>query len=350
MRARAEAFGAWVRLDDATLIAVTHDGTRKLGLRALEMQAGRGPLEVHMSVGDRCPANCSGCYTGATPDGDLVGFETLAQQLDAIAKDGAFTVAFGGGEPLAHPRLTELAEHARAIGLTPVVTTSGLGMTRDKAIAMRAFAQVNVSYDGVSVGRGLRTGVVQTAAERAMALLGDAGVRVGVNTVLTKNSFEAVTETAAHVEALGAQELQLLRYKPAGRAGDLTYFSVRLSQTQVLQFPALLKTLRARSQMSIRVDCALVPFLSSLSLDVDTLRRFGVLGCEAGRYLGAIDSAGVTRGCSFLPPGATAGKSPCPGCDLREVCRGGCRVVAAHAGQPDGPDPECPRVLARSVS
>ena len=38
---------------------------------------------------------------------------------------------------------------------------------------------------------------------------------------------------------------------------------------------------------------------------------------------------------------------PCRSCTYLSLCRGGCRVVAAHvSGSQRDPDPECPRVIA----
>ena len=36
--------------------------------------------------------------------------------------------------------------------------------------------------------------------------------------------------------------------------------------------------------------------------------------------------------------------APCRDCDLRAVCRGGCKVVSLHLEGRIGADPECPRV------
>jgi radical SAM protein with 4Fe4S-binding SPASM domain len=36
---------------------------------------------------------------------------------------------------------------------------------------------------------------------------------------------------------------------------------------------------------------------------------------------------------------------PCRACAYHELCRGGCRVVSAAAGDDRAPDPECPRVV-----
>jgi radical SAM protein with 4Fe4S-binding SPASM domain len=322
-------------------------------------------------VTSRCGAGCAGCYVDARPDGESPPFEVIVERLRAVAEAGAFTVAFGGGEPLSRPDLGELAEAARALGLTPVVTTSGIGMTRERARSLRSFAQVNVSYDGEGEDyakvRGFDGAKI---AERAMELLGAAGVPFGVNVVLTRATFPALGRTAARAEALGAREAQLLRYKPAGRAQSVEYLATRLSPAQVEGLWPALERIASERSMALRIDCAMLPLLSAGAIDPAALARFGVFGCEAGRHLALTRVDGAIAPCSFGPSAAVtvdaafsegggweqsrvleAWRSPpdvepCRSCSIRAACRGGCRVVAAHLEGALGPDPECPRVRA----
>lgn len=376
MRARVEPFGAWVRLPGPrALVAVDQARARRLGLDggALWRDAGgesTAPLEVHMAVNTRCGVGCEGCYLDATPQGAAPAFDELAARLGALAAAGVFTVAFGGGEPLLRRDLEQLAAHARSLGLSPVTTTSGGGLTEARAAGMTAFEQVNVSHDGVDGGYAAVRGVEGAAqAERAIELLGKAGVRVGVNLVLTRQNFGLVEATAARAAALGAREIQLLRYKPAGRGASLSYLARRLTTGQIEQIPALLASLVRGSGLSVRIDCAMVPWLAGSGIDPAALERFGVFGCEAGRHLAASTVDGKVAPCSFVEatgldvlglgegwgeePGlaafrghAGAPPEPCASCPLRRSCRGGCRAVAAWYGDPAGPDPECPRVVA----
>ncbi len=374
LRARLEPFGAWVRLDEPPLlVAVDRALARELGLEGGALWAGAAPavpsapLEAHLSVTERCPLPCEGCYLDATPDGASPSTEALIERLGAIADAGTFRVAFGGGEPLVRPDLGELARRARAFGLSPVLTTSGAGMTAARATELAAFDQVNVSYDGEGEGyRAVRGFGGALMAERAMGLLREAGVRFGVNVVLTRRSFGQIEATARRARALGAAEVQLLRFKPAGRGVGPVYEGARLDEGQARGLYPLLERLVGASGGGVRIDCALVPFLSPYLDDAAALERFGVFGCEAERHLGAVRADGSAAPCSFAPreplvapsrlaraaprryrAHAESPPEPCASCALRRACRGGCRVVAAHAGDPAGPDPECPRVLER---
>lgn len=349
MRARAETFGAWVRVDDRTLLAVDRATAARLGVEGGKRwalpppttiaDATTRPLEVHVAVTSRCPADCSGCYLDARADGDHRAFDEIARDLDRIGRNGAFTVAFGGGEPLLHPQIGGLARHARSRGLVPVVTTSGIGLSPERARTLHEFAQINVSHDDLR--EGVRVG------DRAIEILVAEGIPVGVNIVLTRTLFGApLVALIDHVLALGAREVQLLRYKPQGRAASLDYLDRRLTPAQVEALPALVAELVQKT--SIRIDCALVPLLSFER--VDDLLALAVMGCEAGRALSAIDVHGRDAPCSFLP-GVELPEhrppEPCASCPVRAVCRSGCRVVSRHlGGDPFAPDPECPRVRA----
>lgn len=393
---RPEPFGAWIRLDDATLVAVDARLADRLGVpHGADHGGARAvtrPLELHVAVTARCPAPCTGCYLDARPDGHEPPFAVLAARLAEARAAGVSMVAFGGGEPLTRGDLGLLAAEARRLGMVPVMTTSGLGLTAARAEELRAFAQINVSHDGVDGAYEAVRGFDAAAhAERAVGLLAAAGIPVGVNVVLTRASFPRLEATAARVAALGAGELQLLRYKPAGRADDPGYDAHRLPAEDVRALWPTIERLVARSSLRVRIDCAMVPLLSEALIAAvpdapRALAALGVFGCEAARHLGALTVSGEAAACSFfsivktpsLPAGEeglislsrstpgergvsswdtqtdlarlrayhTSPPEPCRSCPLFSVCRGGCQIVSRRAtGGAFAPDPECPRVV-----
>lgn len=382
---RPEAFGAWVRLDDQTMVAVDHALAERLSIKdaGSPPPGPTRPLELHIAVTSRCNAPCDGCYMNAHPKGADVPLAELARSLTAARDAGVSIVAFGGGEPLLHPHLQALAEHARALGLVPVMTTSGAGLTPEKARSLRAFAQINVSYDGADGGYlAVRGWDGAGIAERAVETLANAGIRTGANVVLTQGSFDCLAATSERVADKGAREIQLLRYKPGGRAAAPSYPARRLTPEQIdLLWPAI-KHIAEIGRLRIRIDCALLPLLSSaLATEPDIARRlasFGVFGCEAARHLAGLRADGTVSPCSFFssePPLVTLSSrpapqaslaawssaaeleairayhasppEPCRSCELFAACRGGCQVVSRFLGDGSfGPDPECPRVAA----
>src|SRR5204863_3827369 len=88
-----------------------------------------------------------------------------------------------------------------------------------------------------------------------------------------------------------------------------------------------------RDAFRLRIDCALVPFLSAdpdLASRPEDLAQWGVFGCEGGAALGARRVDGRDAPCSFAEPHELDGfrafaarpPEPCASCTLRSVCRG----------------------------
>lgn len=363
--------------DPPALIAVDRPMARRIGIEGGSLWIGddpglslpvlEGPTEVHLAVTDRCPAGCTACYADATPQGHEPTLDELRSRLDRLAEAGAFSVALGGGEGSLRADLPEVIAHARSVGLVSTLTTSGLGITPARAAALSDMAQINVSWDGpAELYASVRGYDGARGAERAVRVLQDAGIPVGLNTVLTERTLAGLDAIGEGAERLGAVELQLLRLKPSGR-GKLHYLALRPSPAKLAELPEHLERLSARGSFAVRVDCALVPFLAG-SFDVARLQQFGVNGCEAGRSLMTVGAAGAVGPCSFWgsadvslderswaeDPTLEAFRAyaqdppePCASCPARAVCRGGCRIVSRHlAGDAFVPDPECPRVRA----
>lgn len=351
-------------------------GASPLGRAAPPAIAGAlsAPTEVHVAVTDRCPVRCTGCYLDAGPGRAVTepGAATLKAELQTLADMGVVEVAFGGGESLLRADLLDLAEHARALGLVPNLTTSGFGLSRPTARRLaQVMGQVNVSLDGLGSVYAAARG--WSGAERGLAAvrtLVDAGARVGVNTLLTRPLLldRRLEELGDAVGAAGASEWQWLRFKPAGRGAESYADLAPDAEAAQRLWPRAL-ALEAATGLILRFDCALVPFLVAHRPPLALVQRLGVRGCPGGHSLWARSASGGWAPCSFVPGApaadldaawadqrtltawrqrALAPPDPCASCDYASVCRGGCRVVSQHlAGDAMAPDPECPRVRAR---
>ena len=281
-------------------------------------------------------------------------------------------MALGGGESLHGPLPVEIARYARSVGLVPNLTTSGLGVSEAKAAVLaKVMGQVNISLDGVGETyrsvrgwRGAEVGL--TAIRRLLA----AGARVGVNTVVVRDNFDDLSSLGRILSEMGVEEWQWLRFKPSGR-GVETYERMRLLPEQAHALWPLALRIQEQAGLRIRFDCAMVPFVAAHRPPLQALQVLGVGGCPGGESLWTVSAAGEWLPCSFAQglvpggegplaqrwredPGLSAWRAraetppePCASCTYKSVCRGGCRVVAAHlTGDPLAADPECPRVMA----
>ncbi|HEY4243482.1 MAG TPA: radical SAM protein [Kofleriaceae bacterium] len=333
------------------------------------------PLEAHLQLTNRCAAGCTGCYTGASREGapNEWGLAEWSAAIDELAAAGVFHVALGGGESAVLPWLGELARHARGKGIVPNLTTSGLdGLERLVELAP-LFGQINVSLDGMGATYAAVRGFDGFArADAAIRRLRAVKRDVGINVVVTRHNFDELDAIFAYASERRLAEVELLRFKPAGR-GARAYESLRCSDAQHRAFlPAVLAAAK-RHVVRVKVDCSYTPMLAHHRPDRALLAELAVYGCTGGDFLVGAKPGGQLTACSFAgpPPGAARPKvtelrayaaqpgafgafrtwredaaEPCRSCEYHDLCRGGCKVVSAHsAGSLSAPDPECPRVV-----
>ena len=380
-RLRAEHFGGVVQLRRPNgLLHVDRALLRELGVAASPLWEGpddgpgaaldarplSAPTEVHVVLSRQCAAGCTGCYVDATPQGAALPFADACRILDDLAAMGVFHVALGGGEALELDYLFAVAAHARAVGITPNLTTSGLGLDTETAARGAVFGQINVSIDGVGDGYRRARGFDGFAhAERALERLRAVKEEVGVNCVVSRSSFDGLGEVAALVKRLRLNELELLRFKPVGRGARL---DEELTPAQAKAIYPRARWLMLRHRIRVKLDCSFAPMVFWHKPSAEAAAFLGVQGCVGGDVLAAVSPEGALMGCSFAGraeadarvPGSMAAAwkagfgefrdfvhappEPCASCEYLHLCRGGCRAVAQAHGPFTAPDPGCPRV------
>jgi radical SAM protein with 4Fe4S-binding SPASM domain len=192
---------------------------------------------------------------------------------------------------------------------------------------------------------------------------------IGLNCVVTRATFDGLGEVFAYARRRRLSEVELLRYKPAGR-GARAYEEHRCTDAQHRAFLPAVLGLARRHRLRVRVDCSYTPMLAHHDPGPELLQKLAVYGCAGGDFLIGAKASGVMTACSFAapPPGRPAvtdlpgywerdgafgafrawrdAEEPCASCRYHALCRGGCRVVSAHVeGSAAAPDPECPRVV-----
>lgn len=393
-RGRLERFGAVLQLTvPRALVFVDRAFARRaLGVTGADPAVWRGPepalgahvlsapLEAHLQLTNRCAAGCTGCYTGASAEGapNEWGLPEWTRAIDALAEAGVFHVALGGGESAILPWLGELAHHARMRGIVPNLTTSGLdGLDALLEIADR-FGQINVSLDGLGPTYAAVRGFDGFArADAAIRALRARRREIGINVVVTRQNFAELDQIFAYAAAQRLSEIELLRFKPSGR-GARAYEGLRCTDAQHRAFLPAILALARRHAIRVKVDCSYTPMLAHHAPDPALLAELAVYGCTGGDFLVGAKAGGQLTACSFAapPPADPAdpehrrprvtdlaaywqapgafgafrewrrAREPCASCTYLTLCRGGCKVVSAHAaGDLAAPDPECPRVI-----
>ena len=236
MKYRLESFGGVLALENPPmLVHVDRDFMRGLGCEPSplwekpETSLLSAPLEVHFSVTNACSRRCGHCYmdSGERDAGEMRA-EDFRKAIDLLAEMGVFHIALGGGEALERPDFFELASYVRACGIVPNLTTNGLLMTKETAAKCR----ISARSMSASMARTLREAGQEDDAlagrVRAVDLLLEAGVNVGLNWVVTRQNFDQLTGVFSFAGHRGLTDVEFLRLKPTGR-GKLDYFERRLT-------------------------------------------------------------------------------------------------------------------------
>lgn len=347
------------------------------GPEAEDGQMGRrplsAPLEAHLQLTNRCDSGCTGCYTGATPQGAAGewGLFEWKRAIDALAEAGVFHLALGGGESAILPWLGEIALHARGRGLIPNLTTSGLAGLDSLLPIVACFGQINVSIDGIGEAYAAVRGFDGFAkADAAIRALRRNKREIGLNCVVTRKNFADLEDVFRYAKKRRLNEIELLRFKPAGR-GAHAFADLTCTDAQHRAFLPTILALCRRHRVRVRVDCSYTPMLAYHDPGAELLAKLCVYGCTGGDFLIGAKASGVMTACSFAPPpegkprvdelaaywetqeafGAfrswrTDATEPCRSCAYHDLCRGGCKVVSRHlVGDLAAPDPECPKVV-----
>lgn len=89
------------------------------------------PRRLTVAVTAACNYGCMGCRYGRDfMLGHHLKLNMVRTLLDDAAAAGITTVRLYGGEPLVHPDLAEMIQHAKAVGILPYITTNGFLLDR----------------------------------------------------------------------------------------------------------------------------------------------------------------------------------------------------------------------------
>lgn len=334
------------------------------------------PAYVVWELTLRCDHACRHCGSRAVlarPD-EL----TTAEALDVVrqlANMKAKEVVLIGGEAYLHPGFLEIIQALSEHGMTPVMTTGGMGLSSElaQAMAQAGMKRVSVSVDGLESNHTLirkRKGSF-TQTIRALEAIGAAGMDVSANTHFNRLNQADLEGLYEHLRSLGVRSWQVQITSALGRAADQP--EMLFQPWDLLQFVPRLAALKAQG---LKEGLLIMPGnnLGYFGPEEALLRsplpggQEHFQGCQAGKYVMGIESDGAVKGCPSLQTAAYVGgrlreqslrqiweqtpelafrRKPaelwgfCTSCPFAQTCQGGCNFTS-HAlfGRP-GNNPYC---------
>ncbi len=171
------------------------------------------PRLVAWELTNRCNLRCRHCRAadaGEAVEGELTPEEAL-HLVDEIAEFAPLTLILSGGEPLVREDFLDIVRAGVKKELRVAVATNGVLLDEAMARTLKdeGVSRVSLSLDGADAAthdglRGLDGAYDQLMA--AAARLREAGLPFQINTTVTANNVDQLSEIVALVPTLGAVE------------------------------------------------------------------------------------------------------------------------------------------------
>jgi radical SAM protein with 4Fe4S-binding SPASM domain len=336
------------------------------------------PETIHFSVTGRCDQACTGCFYSARPGSAIAAQDApwaLFERVILEAKQArVFQIALGGGEPLLHHRLVDMIRLAREHSIVPNLTTNGNLLTREMAHELKeaGLGQAQISLNGADEAVNVQTRPNFAATMQAIENCRAAGLRWGLNFLMTRSNLTALEAVIELGRRLGAASVNILRPKPPTTVGDWLArespdgVGYRVIQKVLHKFTSSglqTQTSNPKPQTRLTLDASLSFLLTDQP--PDHLYRSGVWGCCAARKFVTVTQDGAVLPCShvrwsdlgegdfmrawwqsevfawFREQEETL-RGPCRACPYLELCKGCRAVVMAFGGDFADSDPHCP--------
>ncbi|MFI7423796.1 TIGR04053 family radical SAM/SPASM domain-containing protein [Nonomuraea sp. NPDC049684] len=200
-------------------------------LRRVRRDVAASPFIVIWEATRACPLACLHCRAEAVPDRhpEELTTEEACRLIGQVADFGTPPPLFviTGGDPFERPDLLDLVRHARARGLAPAVSpsaTPALGPANLARLREAGAAAVSLSLDGATAPvhdafRGYDGVFARTL--RAWRAARAAGLKVQINTTVTRHNLASLPDIAALVRQEGALLWSVFFLVPTGRGRDL---------------------------------------------------------------------------------------------------------------------------------
>lgn len=336
------------------------------------------PAYVVWELTLRCDHACHHCGSRAVKARpDELSVEEALGVVTELAGMGAREVVLIGGEAYLHEGFLAIVAALSQAGITPVMTTGGMGVTAELArkMAKAGLRRTSVSVDGIQSThdrmRNRQGSFEQTT--QALIHLRAAGIDISANTNFNRVNQPDLEPLYRHLKEQGVRSWQIQITSALGRAADRP--QMLFQPWDLLDF---LPRVAALKEAGLREGLLIMPGnnLGYYGPEEGLLRSQTkgagdhFRGCQAGRYVMGIESDGAVKGCPSLQTSHYVGGNLreksiesiwesshelsftrartveslwgfCKTCPFAEACLGGCSFTS-HAlfGRP-GNNPYC---------
>jgi len=182
------------------------------------------PLEsAQIEITNKCNLSCVHCFNNSgNPYPNELTTPEILSLLDTLSSMGVYHVTITGGEPLTHPDLFTIVEHARKEPMSVNIFTNGTLITED---IVRKFKKVGINRFNISIDsldesihdtfRG-KKGVLKKTL-KAVHLLKKAGFSIKISVSLSQWNKEGIADVLKYCKENNLQGVEILPVIYSGR-------------------------------------------------------------------------------------------------------------------------------------
>ncbi|MFO1273387.1 MAG: pyrroloquinoline quinone biosynthesis protein PqqE [Rubrivivax sp.] len=324
------------------------------------------PLWLLAELTYRCPLHCVFCYNPVdyATRGEELGTEDWLRVLREGRELGAVQCGFSGGEPLLRDDLETLVAEARRLGYYTNLLTSGVGLTAERAAALKAAGLDHVQLSFQDSTREMNDFLSHTKTfdlkSRVARLIKDQGWPMVMNVVLHRLNIDHVDRIIGMAAKLGAEYVELANTQYYSWAFE-NRAHLLPTREQLRRAEAVADDWRRRVEGRMKIFFVAPDYHEGRakkcvngwgSMFLTVTPEGKALPCHTARMLPGLafpsvrqaslreiwfDSEGFNRyrGTGWM-------KEPCASCERKEEDLGGCRCQAFLLAQdPAAADPVC---------
>jgi pyrroloquinoline quinone biosynthesis protein E len=332
------------------------------------------PTTLLAELTHRCPLHCPYCSNPI----DMIraerelGTEHWLRTFEQARALGVLQLGLSGGEPLIRKDLEELARHARQLGLYTTLVTSGLGLTRTRAEALKdaGLEHIQISVQDTDEASAENIAGIKGMAQKraAAALVEELDFAFSINVVLHRANLDRIGDLIDLAAELGADRIELANTQYYGWALK-NRDKLMPTRAQVEASIPVVEDRKARYKGQLQITYVLPDYFESFPkpcyggwgrLYLVVAPDGSVLPCHGATSITHLQFDNVKdRSLEWIWQHSSAFNAfrgdawmqePCRGCEFKARDFGGCRCQAfALLGDAAATDPVCTRSPHRSL-
>ena len=334
------------------------------------------PLWLLAELTYRCPLHCAFCYNpvdfARTSADDELDTEAWLRVLNEARAQGSVQCGFSGGEPLVRDDLEVLVAEAHRLGFYTNLLTSGVGLTEDRAEALKRAGLDHIQLSFQDTTRELNDFLSHTRTfdlkQKVAQTIKANGWPMVMNCVIHRLNIDHIGQIIEMAVALGAEYLELANNQYYSWA-LLNRDQLLPSREQIERAERITNEYRARLGDKIRIFFVVPDYYETRpkkcmngwgNVFLTVTPDGSALPCHTAKMLPGLsfpnvremsvgeiwyDSDGFNR---YRGDGWMS--DTCKSCPDKEKDFGGCRCQAFMlAGDATAPDPVCDKSPAHQV-